>query len=240
MLDLAIMQCAHGVAPSTMAAIVAVESSRNPYAIGVVGGRLQRQPQSLAEAVATARELERQGRNYSVGLAQVNRANFRAQGLTIETAFDPCQNLRAGAAILRECYNRAGQGGGQDDARLRAALSCYYSGNFTRGQRPDKPGELSYVDKVVAAATGTRPNAVPAIGGWEGMAVTPAAMPPQAPRMRSVSFDVFEPVPPAPSQAPSATGSASVEAALAAARAMTEAAPEAKPTPAPGAGTVVF
>ncbi|MGP5829257.1 transglycosylase SLT domain-containing protein [Pseudomonas aeruginosa] len=48
MLDFMVLaqQCAPTVAPQTMAAVVQVESSFNPYAIGVVGGRLQRQPKS--------------------------------------------------------------------------------------------------------------------------------------------------------------------------------------------------
>lgn len=38
--------------------VVRVESSGNPYAIGIVGARLQRQPKNLTEAVATAKMLE--------------------------------------------------------------------------------------------------------------------------------------------------------------------------------------
>lgn len=53
--------------------VVLVESSYNPYAIGVVGGRLARQPRSLSEAVSTARMLEQRGYDFSLGLAQVNR-----------------------------------------------------------------------------------------------------------------------------------------------------------------------
>ncbi|EPT7341098.1 hypothetical protein ACVR8P_005750 [Pseudomonas aeruginosa] len=43
MLDFMVLaqQCAPTVAPQTMAAVVQVESSFNPYAIGVVGGRLR-------------------------------------------------------------------------------------------------------------------------------------------------------------------------------------------------------
>ena len=41
--------------------VMRVESSFNPYAIGVVGGRLERQPRNLPEAVATARMLEKNG-----------------------------------------------------------------------------------------------------------------------------------------------------------------------------------
>jgi type IV secretion system protein VirB1 len=47
---------------------------------------------------------------------------------------------------------------------LRAAFSCYYSGNFTRGFRPDRQGEPSYVQKVVAHALGKQDSTiVPAV-----------------------------------------------------------------------------
>lgn len=118
-----------------MAAVVMVESSFNPYAIGVVGDRLVRQPRSAEEAIATARRLERLGKNYSVGIAQVNRSNFQRMGINqAQKVFSTCDNLVAGSRILRECYDRA-----QD---WNKAFSCYYSGNFTTGFR------LGYVDKV--------------------------------------------------------------------------------------------
>jgi len=66
-------QCAPSVHPQTMAAVVGVESGSNPFAIGVVGGTLVRQPNNLAEATATAQALDRAGYNFSVGIAQVNR-----------------------------------------------------------------------------------------------------------------------------------------------------------------------
>lgn len=56
-----IQRCAPQVHPRTLQAIVRVESGGNPYAIGVIGGALERQPRSLGEAVATAAELERLG-----------------------------------------------------------------------------------------------------------------------------------------------------------------------------------
>lgn len=148
-------ECAPDVHPTTLKGVVSTESSWNPYAIGVVGGRLDRQPRSLAEAVATARELERQGFNFSMGLGQVNRYNLSKYGETYETVFEPCRNLKAGSAILKDCFQRAKAQIGDDQQALRAAFSCYYSGNFTRGFRPDKAGQPSYVQKVVANATGT-------------------------------------------------------------------------------------
>jgi type IV secretion system protein VirB1 len=50
--------CAPQVAPATLAAIVRTESDFHPYAIGVVHGRLVRQPANVGEAIATARALE--------------------------------------------------------------------------------------------------------------------------------------------------------------------------------------
>lgn len=157
-------QCAPTVAPATMAAVVRVESDFNPYAIGVVHGRLQRQPVSFDEAVATSRALDVAGWNYSVGLAQVNRANWARFGLTPETVFDPCRNLAAGAAILQGCFERAKQAQARAHAQasiqtqdaLRAGLSCYASGDFSSGFR------TGYVRRVVAQAA-RRDPVVPAI-----------------------------------------------------------------------------
>lgn len=149
-------QCAPHVHVQTMHAVVATESSFNPFAIGVVGGRLARQPRSLAEAVATAEQLQRLGYNFSVGYAQVNRYNFAKYGLTLQSAFNGCHNLRAGGQILQGCFRDARKHFPGEQQALRAALSCYYSGNFLRGFRPDRPGEMSYVDKVVRAAIKTQ------------------------------------------------------------------------------------
>jgi type IV secretion system protein VirB1 len=145
-------QCAPTVDPRTMAAIVQVESTYNPYAIGVVGGRLVRQPKNKEEAIATATALEKQDWNFSVGMSQINRYNLSKFNMTYSDAFDPCANLRAGSKLLEDCYTRANTKFYQQEKSLQAAFSCYYSGNFTRGFRPDKPGQTSYVQKVLASA----------------------------------------------------------------------------------------
>ncbi|MDP4573453.1 lytic transglycosylase domain-containing protein [Pseudomonas sp. LPH60] len=143
-------QCAPTVAPQTMAALVQVESKFNPYVIGVVGGRLERQPKTPQEAAATARALEQGGWNFSMGIAQVNRYNLSPYKLDYQSVFDPCANLRVGSKILEDCYTRAKNSIADNQAALQAAFSCYYSGNFTRGFKPDKTGGLSYVQKVLA------------------------------------------------------------------------------------------
>ena len=152
-------RCAPSVHPMTMSAIVRVESGFNPYAIGVMGGQLVRQPATAAEATATARALETQGFNFDLGIAQVNRHNLAPYGLTYESAFDACANLHAGAAILSDCYLRATKKVTGEQASLRAALSCYSSGNFSGGFRD------GYVTKVVAGPADDKAvsNAIPVV-----------------------------------------------------------------------------
>ncbi|MEA9580016.1 lytic transglycosylase domain-containing protein [Xanthomonas nasturtii] len=119
--------------------VVRVESSRNPYAIGVVGGRLVREPRGLQEAVATAKMLEQKGYNFSLGLGQVNRYNLAKYGLTsYEMAFEKCPNLVAASRILAECHSRSGANWGK-------SFSCYYSGNFETGFKH------GYVQKIYAS-----------------------------------------------------------------------------------------
>ncbi|MBL8388616.1 MAG: lytic transglycosylase domain-containing protein [Hydrogenophaga sp.] len=156
-----VLACAPQVHPSTAHALVSVESAFNPWAIGVVGGALVRQPQNHAQALATARALQALGHNFSVGLGQINRGNFARLGLTTATAFDPCLNLTAMQAVLAECFERARsdrEPTRSDQPALRMALSCYYSGNFSTGFRH------GYVQRVMAAArtvSRPQPNHVP-------------------------------------------------------------------------------
>ncbi len=153
------LACAPQVHTHTAHALVSVESGFNPWAIGVVGGTLVRQPRHRAEALATARSLQATGWNFSVGLGQINVGNFERLGLTLDAAFEPCTNLAAMQSVLAECFDRARAPASAatattttatsqpvDQTALRQALSCYYSGNFATGFRH------GYVRKVVVAA----------------------------------------------------------------------------------------
>ena len=147
MLDtLIIQQCAPMINHQLMQSVISVESSHNPYAIGVVNAHLLRQPQNLAEAKATARYLEQTGYNYSLGVAQVNRSNFNRFKLSLDNVFNTCTNLNAGGLILAECLNRALTQGYQQQATLKA-LSCYYA-----GQLNSRVG-AQYANKVLAKLT---------------------------------------------------------------------------------------
>lgn len=138
--------CAPHVDVTTLAALVRVESGFNPYAIGVVGARLQYQPRSYEQALATARALVARGYDFSVGLGQVNVRNLARVGESLTTIFDPCRNLRASSAILQQCFSRSSARAGDSQGALRDALSCYYSGNFMTGYRQ------GYVGRILASA----------------------------------------------------------------------------------------
>lgn len=220
--------------------VVRIESSFNPYAIGVVGGRLVRQPKNLPEALATVRMLETKGYNFSIGLAQVNRYNLDRYGLqSYEQAFEPCTNLVAGSRILAECYRRSGGDWGK-------SFSCYYSGNFTTGFRH------GYVQKVYAsirqgravdADTGTAPIEVVGRNSRRSVPVsrhplytnpsqTPAtiAAQPAPSRIQPVASRIRPVAATQPTPAPLA---ADTEALFAARRAEPAAAVEAEPDNAP-------
>ncbi|MGH8118218.1 MAG: lytic transglycosylase domain-containing protein [Rhodanobacteraceae bacterium] len=252
---LTMMACANlAVAPQLMYHVAMVESNANPFAIGVVGGRLARQPRDLAEAIATARMLETRHYNFSVGIAQVNRANLARYGLdTYEKAFDVCPNLVAGSRILANCYR--GAGGAWDKA-----FSCYYAGDYTTGFRD------GYVQKIVASLD--EPRNVGAVGPAAAVPVLPdsksahpagAVLPmPRTGASRRVAIRTFVPdaaagalpapsgahpsdLPPAPAfEAEGATGGAYPVATAAAAAAALSAAGTSAPRPDATAAHSIF
>jgi type IV secretion system protein VirB1 len=157
------LACAPLVDPSTAHAVVAVESGFNPHAIGVVGGTLVRQPRNRAEALATARALQAQSWDFSVGLAQINLHSLQRLGMSLETAFDPCLNLAGMQAVLGECFERTDPYQGDRQRSLRQALSCYYSGDFFTGF---KHGYVRRIVDAVQAPAG-RPASPPSIATQE-------------------------------------------------------------------------
>ncbi len=147
--------CAPWVAHQTLAAIVKTESAFRPLAIGVNGGtKLARQPASKEEAVATANWLLERGYNIDLGLGQINSANLKKTGLTVEDAFEPCRNIAAAASILLWNYQAASKKVQGEQAALHAALSAYNTGSFTKGF------SNGYVQKVVGNAGGKPPATI--------------------------------------------------------------------------------
>lgn len=145
-----LQKCAPQADVRTLAAIVAVESSGDSWAIrDPMSGRAVH-PHSYGEAVATANRLLAKGARVSVGLSQVL---LPRPGLDAATLLgSPCANLRAGASILAAFYGQqirtvaaSATEAGQQTA-LRRTLSAYNSGSPT--------GAPQYTDRVLAALSG--------------------------------------------------------------------------------------
>ncbi len=138
-------QCAPSVAPETVLAIIQTESSGEPFALNVNGGRQPARQSNAGDAAATARRFVASGYSVDLGLGQINSRNMRWLGLTWETVFDPCTNVAALARVLTTNYNAVSAGRDPQTA-LRIALSMYNTGSQTRGFRN------GYVAKVVGNA----------------------------------------------------------------------------------------
>jgi type IV secretion system protein VirB1 len=124
--------CAAKVAPTTMEAIVRVESGGDPYVINVVGVGPTR-AKSAKEAIARTKAAVAEGRNVAMGLMQVTTQTAQKLGYTITQMFDACTNLQAGARVITDRYVAASATRGQGQPALQAALSAYNTGNFHSG-----------------------------------------------------------------------------------------------------------
>jgi type IV secretion system protein VirB1 len=139
-----IRHCAPAVAPSTMAAIVQVESGSNPLAIDDNTARRSYYPHDRATAERLARRLLDAGHLLDVGIAQIDSMNFAGFGVTAHAIFDPCTNLSVGARILSGDYAFAARRYGDGQVALRHAIGMYNTGRLNAGAR--------YIARVVAAA----------------------------------------------------------------------------------------
>jgi type IV secretion system protein VirB1 len=129
-----LLACGQTVAPTTLYAIIRVESGGNPFAIHVNGAVSQPTPaHDAAEAAVTAETWIVRGYSVDLGLMQVNSRNLHFLGYTVAQIFDQCTNIRAGASILTADYLAALATRTDHQAALKAALSAYNTGNFEHG-----------------------------------------------------------------------------------------------------------
>ncbi|HHT7538176.1 TPA: lytic transglycosylase domain-containing protein [Raoultella planticola] len=154
----AAMQCAASVHPATALDVARVESGFHPWAIAEIesngNGVISHFPASEAEAITLAERLAAKGRRYSLGLMQITSTNFHYYGVTARQLLDPCVNLSVFERILTDCYRRGGT--------LKRALSCYYSGNFNTGQRPESAfNQTSYIQRIGYVVPLTRDDKQP-------------------------------------------------------------------------------
>jgi type IV secretion system protein VirB1 len=134
--------CAASVPVSTLEAIARTESALHPYALSINRPHqfarrqgwngatitLERQPASLEEGIAWTKWLLSQGVTVSIGLLQVNSEHASTLHLTVEQLFEPCTNLRAGAALLTATYTAVARVQGDGFPALDTALSYYNTG----------------------------------------------------------------------------------------------------------------
>lgn len=135
-----------------MLAIVRTESGGFIHSLNVNGTKSPPRPKDLPTAAMLARRYIQAGYSVDLGLAQINSRNLTRLGMTVEDAFNPCRNLAAGAAILRQNFVAASNDQ-PPQARLRVALSMYNTGSRSRGF------SNGYVDKVLANAASVAAHA---------------------------------------------------------------------------------
>lgn len=127
--------CQHVVAPATIAGIARHESAFDPRAIH-----------------------KNTDGSIDAGLMQINSANWSWLGLTAETAFDPCQSIRAAGALLAS-YSRfntgnpvAGVGNGYV-AAVVASVEAVRSTDRPATPLPATPQDVA-IEDVPADAVG--------------------------------------------------------------------------------------
>ncbi len=174
------LACAPHIHPVTLDALIRHESGARQYAIGVNSKRQAsiQQPGTLEEAQRTAQDLIAQGVDFDAGLGQINVRNWHWLGLDSTTVFDPCKNLTATQTVLSTCYAKALRHYRHPQQALRAALSCYNTGNLTRGFAN------GYVGKVLAQAEINVPAVKPT--GLDSLETTDSPKP-TSPRKNSVN-----------------------------------------------------
>lgn len=136
--------CAPTVRVETLAAVVSLESRFLPFNIRINSGvPLPAQPTSKAEAIEVATSLIADHKDIQVGLGGIDVKELQKFNLSISDGFDPCQNLRATAALL-DSYYRLAVRFGADPARAEAVmLQSFY------GRDDPSVGEMVRYDEQV-------------------------------------------------------------------------------------------
>ena len=187
---------APAVAPETLAAFAQYESGLNSTALHDNTTGLTFKPATVEAASALAFSLLAQGHSLDLGVMQVNSANLPLVGLTVSTAFDPAQSIRAGAQILTAAFQQCRRRGlVEEQAALRCAASIYNTGS-------EQNGILNgYQAKVWRAAALIVPAIRTAAAAAEQPSISPddVVAPQPRPRPPAVLEDALHPAPAVPS-----------------------------------------
>ncbi len=165
-----------------LAAIAIHESAGgHPFAVGVNGpGGGAHLFNTAAEAIVFARALDAQKRDYDAGLLQINRRQFARHGLTVESAFDACRSMTAGAdhyaddvrSVWTLAHRRYNTGGTERGAAYAASVEQVLARVRTAGAAPAAS---------VAPATPIQPAPPPCAPAWDGWALAKCSARQRAP-----------------------------------------------------------
>lgn len=138
--------CGSDVHPSTIQAIIEVESAGNPLAILDNETCKSYRPKDRNQAVKIAGDLLAQGHSLDMGLMQINSQHLKKKRIDYKELFDPCVNIRAGTKILADFYKFHEQKNPKEhpDIVLLKALSSYNTGKPYHGRK--------YVAKILKKA----------------------------------------------------------------------------------------
>ncbi|MFC6523146.1 lytic transglycosylase domain-containing protein [Undibacterium arcticum] len=156
-MDALMQRCAPQVHPKTLSAIVHTESRGRAFVISDDGPMglpwAERKlmlrsydPSTKDEAANLVESLTAQGHMVGIGLTQLSSRHLKRFGISVQTALEPCDNLRMGAQVLTEFYAEALKKYKNPEQALLAAISAYNTGNFENGFGN------GYVQKVVDAS----------------------------------------------------------------------------------------
>lgn len=201
------LQCASTIHPDTVKDVARVESGFNPFAIAEIIPKEKRNPgdksvvsyfpSTLESAIDIVNKIELRHHRYSIGLMQITSTNFSKYGMNAEKLFDPCNSLFVFEKIITDCYLRGGT--------VKKALSCYYSGDFNTGQKPEKDfSQTSYVQRIGYNPPGSG-YVVPSTKEDQQQQNAPAA-PPESLPPAFESWDILREYPRPPVPQPPAEG----------------------------------
>jgi type IV secretion system protein VirB1 len=137
-----IATCAPAVHPTTMHALIQIESAANPYAVSInrpqtwldagIDPPSFAQPRTARDARRLVSSLHAQGFTTSVGLAQINTEHLTHWRVPLTALLDPCTNLKFAERVLLDC-DRDARERPSKLPRVYQTLSCYNSGNASTG-----------------------------------------------------------------------------------------------------------
>jgi len=125
--------CANSVHPQTIIEIAKTESNLNQFAVNVNGIDKSFQINKLSDALEVVEIAKEKDKTFDVGLMQINSRNLERFGIKPQDAFEPCLNIRLGAIIISEFYQRAIRHTNDPQVALQKALSAYNTGSLVDG-----------------------------------------------------------------------------------------------------------